>query len=124
MTRFLLARLAMQNLARRPTRTALLALTVAVAVAAVFASVVLREAVQGSRDVGFARMGAGLVVVPREALVHLTPALLTVEPSPHTLDAGVIDEVARLPGVQRVAPQRAFRWSVVSGEHEHEIDLI
>jgi putative ABC transport system permease protein len=121
---WLFSRLAVQNLARRPARTAMLALTVAVGVAAVFTAVTLRRAVQGSMAVGFSRMGADLLVVPRETRVNLTSALLTVEPTPHTLDARLADEVARLPGVELVAPQRHYRLPLPMGGHLQEADLI
>jgi putative ABC transport system permease protein len=120
----LFSRLAVQNLGRRPARTAMLALTVGVGVAAVFSAVTLRRAIQGSMAVGFSRMGADLLVVPRETRVNLTSALLTVEPTPHTLDAHLADEVARLPGVDRVAPQRCYRLSMPVGGHLQETDLI
>jgi putative ABC transport system permease protein len=89
-------------------RAFLLALTVAIGVGAVFATAIVRRAVHDSMARGVARMGADLLVVPRETLVHPTAALLVAEPAPHTLDAGLIDDVARLPGVDAVAPQRAF----------------
>lgn len=121
---WLFGRLAVQNLGRRPARTAMLALTVAVGVAAVFTAVTLRRAIEDSMAVGFSRMGADLLVVPRETRVNLTSALLTVEPTPHTLDAGLADEVGRLPGVDLVAPQRHYHLSLRTGAHLHETDLI
>lgn len=116
--------LAVQNLGRRPVRTTMLALTVAVGVAAVFASVTLRRAIQDSMAVGFSRMGADLLVVPRATRVNLTSALLTVEPSPHTLDASLAGTVAGLPGVDAVAPQRHFHLLLGAGGPHHEADLV
>ncbi len=104
----LFLRLAAQSLSRRPLQTFLLALTVALGVGAVFATAVARRAVQDSMALGVARMGADLLVVPRETLVNLTAALLVAEPTPHTLDARLAEEVARLPGVDAVAPQRVL----------------
>jgi putative ABC transport system permease protein len=121
---WLFVRLGVQNLGRRPARTAMLALTVAVGVAAVFTAVTLRHAIQASLDVGFSRMGADLLVVPRETRVNLTSALLTVEPTPHTLDARLAEEVSRLPGVDRVAPQRHYHLQFRAGTHLREADLI
>jgi putative ABC transport system permease protein len=121
---WLFSRLAVQNLARRPARTALLALTVAVGVAAVFSAVTLRRAIQSSMAVGFSRMGADLLVVPRDTRVNLTAALLTVEPTPHTLDARLADAVSRLTGVDLVAPQRYYRCPFPVGGHLQETDLI
>lgn len=120
---WLFGRLAVQNLGRRPVRTAMLALTVAVGVAAVFASITLRRAIQDSMVVGFSRMGADLLVVPRATRVNLTTALLTVEPSPHTVDVALAGTVRRLPGVDRVAPQRHHRLLLRAGGR-HEADLI
>jgi putative ABC transport system permease protein len=120
----LFSRLAVQNLGRRPVRAALLALTVAVGVAAVFTAVTLRRAIQASMSVGFSRMGADLLVAPRATLVNLTSALLTVEPTTDTLDASLADKVARLPGLDLVAPQRHYRLQATTGGHPQEVDLI
>jgi putative ABC transport system permease protein len=62
--------------------------------------------------------------VPRDTLVNLTPTLLTAEPSPHTLDAQLADEIACLPGVEGVAPQRVIRLPAADGDHTHEVDVI
>jgi putative ABC transport system permease protein len=102
----------------------MLAVTVCVGVAAVFTAVTLRRAIEDSMAVGFFRMGADLLVVPRATRVNLTPALLTVEPTPHTLDTRLADEIGRLPGVDNVAPQRHYHLQVRTGAHLHEADLI
>lgn len=117
-------RLAVQNLGCRPVRTTLLGAAVAISVGAVFATVVLRQAIQDSLTLGFSRMGADVLIVPRDTMVNLTPALLTVEPSPHTLDASLADEVARMPGVDMVAPQRRFRVPLPAAGHVREVDLV
>jgi putative ABC transport system permease protein len=104
---WLFVRLGAQSLSRRPLRASLLALAVAVGVGAVFATAVARRAVHDSLALGVARMGADLLVVPRETLVNLTAALLVAEPTTHTLDARLAERVARVPGVEAVAPQRA-----------------
>ena len=121
---WLFSRLAVQNLGRRPVRTTLLALMVAVGVAAVFTAVILRAIIQDSMAVGFSRMGADLIVVPRATRVNLTSALLTVEPTPHTLDAHLADEIGRLSGVSVVAPQRHYHLQLRTGVHLHQADLI
>jgi putative ABC transport system permease protein len=122
--RWLLPRLAIQNLGRRPLRAALLALAVAVSSGVVFAALVVSRGLNAGLDSGFSRLGADLMVVPRDTLVNLTSALLTVEPTPHTLDAQLADEIARLPGVEKVAPQRVFRTPAESTSCRHEVDLI
>ena len=104
----LFVRLAVQQLGRRPARVALLALAVAVGGAAVFSAAVLRRVLHASMGASLDRMGADLMVVPRKTTVNLSAALLTVEPTPHTLPAATLAEVARLPGVEVAAPQRYF----------------
>jgi putative ABC transport system permease protein len=121
---WLLGRLAVQNLGRRPTRTFLLVLAVALGSGAAFTTLTVARGVRASMEAGCARMGADLLVVPKETLVNLTSALLTAEPTEHTLDAGLADEVARLPGVSRVAPQRLYRVPGVPGGHGHDIALV
>lgn len=117
-------RLAAQNLFRRPARTCLLVLTVAVGVAALFTTHLVKQSIEESMAVGFSRMGADLLIVPRDTLVNLTAALLTVEPTPHTLDARLAEEVARLPGVRMVAPQRHYSIRLVADSHVHDAELI
>jgi putative ABC transport system permease protein len=117
------ARLALQNLGRRPTRAGVLALAVALGVGTAFAALVARQAVAASTTVGFGRMGADLLVVPKDTLVNVSPALLTVEPGPFTLPSSLVEEIARLPGVRTVAPQRYFRLAA-NGSHGHETELV
>jgi putative ABC transport system permease protein len=119
----LFLRLAVQHLGHRPVRTLLLALAVAVGGGAVFAASTLRQAIQHSMGVSLNRLGADLMVVPRETTVNLSAALLTVEPTPYTFDAATADDVARLPGVQVAAPQRYFALPTAGQGHGNE-DLI
>jgi putative ABC transport system permease protein len=121
---WLLPRLAWQNLGRQPTRTCLLVLAVALGSGAVFTTLTVARGIQASMDAGFARMGADLIIVPKDTLVNITSALLTVEPTDHTLDAKLADEVSRLPGVSRVAPQRLYRVGGSGGGHDHETALV
>ncbi|HTU24463.1 MAG TPA: ABC transporter permease [Pirellulales bacterium] len=116
----LFVRMAVQNLGRRPARTLLLSLTVAVGTGAVFTAVVLRQAIENSMNVGLARMGADLLVVPRDATTNLTSALLCVEATEPALAGDLPERIARLPGVELVAPQRHV---ALPGAHGHE-DLV
>jgi putative ABC transport system permease protein len=113
----LFLRLAVQHLGHRPLRAVLLALAVAVGGGALFSASVLRQAIQNSMAVSLDRMGADLMVVPRKTTVNLSAALLTVEPTPHTLDSDTADQVARLPGVEVAAPQRFFALPAGSKGH-------
>jgi putative ABC transport system permease protein len=117
-------RLAWQNLGRRPTRTTLMITAVALGCGAVFATLSIACGIQASMSMGFSRMGADLAVVPKDTLVNLTSALLTVEPTPHTLDLALAEEVATIPGVCQVAPQRLHRLNITSSGHSHEVHLV
>jgi putative ABC transport system permease protein len=121
--RWPLVRLALQNLGRRPARAGVQILAVALGVGVALAALVAREAVTASTEVGFGRMGADLLVVPRDALVNVSPALLTVEPGPFTLSVTTLETIARLPGVQIAAPQR-YHIVVTGDAHTHDAELV
>ena len=122
-TRRLYLRVALQDLSRRPTRTALLALAVALGTGAVFAALTLLLGIERSMTAGFRRLGADLLVVPEGTLVNLTAALLTVEPTAGTIDGGLADDLARVAGVGRVAPQTLLRIPDPGGGHGGTVDV-
>jgi putative ABC transport system permease protein len=105
-------------------RTILLVLAVGLGSGAVFGALTLLRGIERSMTAGFHRLGADLLVVPEATMVNLTAALLTVEPTAETLDARLADELARLPGVGRVAPQTLLRIPIPGGEHAGSVDVI
>src|SRR5439155_9161384 len=104
--RWLLIRLAAQNLGRRRWRAIFLGLAVMLGVGIGFASFVAGWALRAGIATSFARMGADLVVVPQATLVNITASLLTVQPTEETLDAAIQNRLAAISGIARVAPQR------------------
>jgi putative ABC transport system permease protein len=116
--------LALQNLGRRRIRTILLVLAVALGSGAVFGALTLLRGFERSMTAGFHRLGADLMVVPEATMVNLTAALLTVEPTVETLDGRLAEELARLPGVARVARQTLLRVPNPGGEHAGSVDVI
>jgi putative ABC transport system permease protein len=112
LNRWLLIRLAAQNLGRRRLRAVFLGVSVTLAVGVGFASFIAGWALRAGISTSFSRMGADLIVVPRGALVNLTSSLLTVEPTDETIDATAATVLGAVPGVARVAPQRMVRASV------------
>jgi putative ABC transport system permease protein len=122
-TRRLYLRLALQDLSRRPTRTTLLALAVALGTGAVFGVLTLLLGIERSMTAGFRRLGADLLVVPEVTLVNLTAALLTVEPTTERIDRRLADELSRVAGVGRVAPQTLLRVPAPGGEHGGTVDV-
>jgi putative ABC transport system permease protein len=123
--RFLLFRLALQNLGRRRLRALLLLAAVTISSAAVFSAAVLMQSIERSMDMGLTRLGADLLVVPQGTLVNITAALLTAEPTDLTLDAAMLQRLARIRGVGRIAPQLIFRTDAAESGHSHDsVDLI
>ena len=119
----LFVRLAVQHLGHRPIRTALLAFAVAVGGSAVFGAMALRQAIQEGLGASLDRLGADLMIVPRETTVNLSSALLTVETSRDRLDPATAAEISRLPGVEVAAPQQYFALPTAGDAHGDE-DLI
>jgi len=123
-SRWLLASLALQNLARRRARSLLLIAAVAIGSGVVFTGATLMRSIDDSMAVGFTRLGADMMVVPDGALTNITAALLTVEPTDLVLDADVLDR-ARLASVGRAAPQKIVRVGHSGiGSHHDLVDLI
>jgi putative ABC transport system permease protein len=104
--RWLLLRLAAQNVGRRRLRAIILAVAVMLGVGVGFAGFVTGWALSNGIAANLARMGADLLVVPRNTLVNITASLLTVQPTNGTLPSDLADKLSVMPGVARVAPQR------------------
>lgn len=104
--RWLLLRLAAQNVGRRRLRAILLAVAVMLGVGVGFAGFVTGWALSNGIAASLARMGADLLVVPHNTLVNITASLLTVQPTDATLPSDLADKLSVMPGVARVAPQR------------------
>lgn len=120
----LLANLALQNLGRRKARSLLLIAAVAIGSGVVFTGATLMRSIDDSMAVGFARLGADMLVVPEGALTNITAALLTVEPTDLVLDADALDK-AHLASVGRAAPQKIVRAEHSGiGSHHDLVDLI
>ena len=120
----LLASLALQNLRRRKARSLLLIAAVAIGSGVVFTGATLMRSIDDSMAVGFARLGADLMVVPDGALTNITAALLTVEPTDLVLDGDALDK-AHLASVGRSAPQKIVRVEHSGiGSHHDLVDLI
>src|SRR5215207_2724549 len=122
--RWLLLSLALQNLGRRKARSFLLIAAVALGSGVVFTGAVLMQSIDRSMAVGFARLGADLMVVPEGALTNITAALLVVEPTDLTLDGDLFAKASPA-SVGRAAPQRIQRVtnSGVGGPND-SVDLV
>jgi len=118
--RWLLIRLAAQNVGRRRLRAIFLGVAVMLGVGIGFASFVAGWALRDGMARSFSRMGADLLVVPRATLVNITASLLTVQPTDETLSADLAQRIAAISGVAQVAPQRVVP-ALVEG---HNVNLI
>jgi putative ABC transport system permease protein len=118
--RWLLIRLAAQNVGHRRLRAIFLGVAVMLGVGIGFASFVAGWALRDGMARSFSRMGADLVVVPRATLVNITASLLTVQPTDETLPADLGARVAAIAGIAQVAPQRIVP-ALVEG---HNVNLI
>lgn len=121
---WLFIKMARQNLLRRPTRTFMLVFAVALGTGAVFASYTVAKGIDSSMHRGFSRMGADLIVVPEDAMVNITSALLTVQPTESTLPDSLLTDIAQVDGVSQVAPQTIYKVSMMAGMPLHKVNLI
>lgn len=121
---FLFTRLALQNVLRKPARTIMLVVAVTLSTGGVFASYTVANGIKDSMDTSFSRMGADLIVVPARAMVNITSALLTVQPTDETLDAGLVSELEKMDGIAQAAPQTYFQVPIMSGMPECKANLI
>jgi putative ABC transport system permease protein len=102
---FTLRRLAWNNLARRPYRSASLAGMVALFAFTLFAGTILNENLGRGLNSLAERLGADLLVVPHGYDKEAQAALLRGEPSTFYMKAELLDKVRRLPGVLQASPQ-------------------
>ncbi len=105
MSNLTLSYIILQNLKRKPYRTAAVALFVMIATGSLFAATILLRGVQNSLEVGVARMGADVIVVPRGQAVSAQEAFIVGQPTAFYMDERVQAEIAALPGVARASPQ-------------------
>ncbi|MGW8178516.1 MAG: ABC transporter permease, partial [bacterium] len=79
--------------------------SVSIVIGALFASAILIMGIHHSLDKGLSKLGADLLVIPKESLVNLKSALLTGEPSAFYMDSAVLARIRSLKGVKRVSGQ-------------------
>ena len=123
-TLFLFTRLALQNVLRRPARTLMLVLAVTLSTGGVFASYTVASGIKNSMDRSFSRMGADLIVVPSKAMVNITSALLTVQPTEELMDAKLVSRIEQMEGIAQAAPQTYLQVPIMSGMPECKANLI
>ena len=99
--------LALKNLAGRPGRTVLVALLVALLSASVYAGAVLVASLRGGLASLEARMGADIIVAPKQAASKqdLSEVIIEGVPGSFYMDAAKLDEVKQVEGVELASAQ-------------------
>jgi putative ABC transport system permease protein len=97
--------LARRNLKRKSVRTWLLLAIVAVVSCTLFSATLFLKSINNALRLGTYRLGADILVVPRESETVAREALLSGHPTQFVMDRAVLDKVRAVPGVKAVTPQ-------------------
>jgi putative ABC transport system permease protein len=97
--------LARKNLKRKSARTWLLLAIVAVVSCTLFSATLFLKSINNALRLGTYRLGADILVVPREAETSAREALLSGHPTQFVMDRAVLDKVRAVDGVKAVTPQ-------------------
>ena len=101
--------LAKRNLHRKPFRTIALILAVTVVTATLFAATLGTKSVLNSLELGVARLGADVIVVPAGYEDTVKTVIIAGEPSFFSMEKSVLDRVRAVKGVERASPQYYFK---------------
>jgi len=96
---------ALKNLKRKPTRTALLFAIVVVVTCTLFAATLFLKSINNALRIGTYRLGADIIVVPESAEAKAKTALLSGEPTQFLMDRSLLDRVKAVDGVRNATPQ-------------------
>ncbi len=97
--------LVLQNIQRKPNRVLLIGVCVALATGSLFAITIIMSSVQNALEVGQARLGADLVVVPAGFEISAQESFITGEPSIFYFSREIEEKVASLDGVAATSAQ-------------------
>ena len=97
--------LARKNLKRKSARTIMLVAIVAAVACTLFSATLFLKSINNALKLGTYRLGADIIVVPREAETLAREALLAGHPTQFVMDKTVLDRVRAIEGVKSVTPQ-------------------
>lgn len=97
------------NLRRKRFRTVALVSSLAIVIGAFFADVLLTRSIGNTLEVGVGRLGADVVVVPKNHVKEAESILMDGTPSAFFMDKSVLDDLKSLPEVAQLSPQIFFR---------------
>jgi putative ABC transport system permease protein len=97
--------LARKNLKRKSARTILLVAIVAAVACTLFSATLFLKSINNALKLGTYRLGADIIVVPKDAEASARQALLAGHPTQFTMDRTILDRVRAVDGVRTVTPQ-------------------
>lgn len=97
--------IALNNLKRKPFRTACLILLVTIFAFTLFGGTLLSQSMENGMNSLSKRMGADILAVPYGYEADIQSALLRGEPSTFYFDASTTEKIAGVEGVETVSPQ-------------------
>ena len=97
--------LARKNLKRKSARTVLLVAIVAAVACTLFSATLFLKSINNALRLGTYRLGADIIVVPREAETSARQALLSGHPTQFVMDRAILGRVRAVDGVKNVTPQ-------------------
>lgn len=98
-------RLVVRNIQRRPFHTSITVFTVAVAVAALFTSLWLGQGLERGLKQGMEKLGADIVVLPKQVEAKPEQMLFTGLPLNIYMDKERYEDILAIPGVKQATPQ-------------------
>ncbi len=97
------------NLSRKRFRSVALVTSLALVIGAFFADVLLTRSIANTLELGVGRLGADVVVVPKGHEREAESILLEGTPNSFFMNESVVDELKKLPEVDKLSPQLFFR---------------
>ncbi|MDR1856371.1 MAG: ABC transporter permease [Desulfovibrio sp.] len=98
-----------QHFKRKKFRTCVLLCSIIVACATLFLALVLSRGIQSTIATTQERLGADIVVVPRDARIEAQAALISGDPTSFYMPASIEEKVGNVPGVQQTCTQVYLR---------------
>lgn len=108
-----LVKLALKNLERKRVRTIAIILVATLASGLIFGATTILKSVQNSLEIGMARLGADIMVVPVDHEEKGRKILLAGAPTSFYMNSGNFEKVLKVPGVQKASPQLFATSSVL-----------
>ncbi len=104
-TRLRIISLAERNLRRKPVRSVLLLLAITVVTGTLFSATLFISSMHNALRVGTYRLGADVIVVPKNSVREAKSALISGQPESFFMNSSVLNAVRKTEGVLTASPQ-------------------